>query len=361
MQRIESLALIVLVLTALATPSAPLAATFCVGSAAELQNALSIAGHNGVEDYILLRAGTYEAATPASAEADFHLAVMDGMGLTLRGGWTTGCGGWSRVAGRTRFSSGSGRRALNIVFPPGGTSNIVWMENIEFAQDGAGGSSLATCAINVSGRPLLGLFNLRFRGIDCPSGGLMRFSGPPGGSLHVGNVEFSDNRSADPLLVVEAGSGLAYSRWVHLTLAYNTVTGSDLLLHDRDGDSDVTFENSVVWGNQLQAHEGGYRQIELGQQPNAAIRFNRLQTQSPRIPHLVWGNSVGDPGFEDGPRPRPRADSPLRNGGQMTDYTDYFVYFDLQGHPRTSEGSVDIGAYEYLPPLFVDGFENAIH
>lgn len=356
MQRIRSLATLAFIL-AFAAPAASFAATFCVGTASELQNALNIAGHNGAEDYILLQQGSFSAATPASAEADFHLAVMDGMELTLRGGWTTGCGGLRRVAERTRFLPGAGRRALNIVFPTGGTSNIVWIENIEFTQEGAEGAELASCAIDVSGKPRLGLFNLRFRGIDCPSGSLLRLSGPSGGALFVGNVEFSDNRSADPLLVVEAGSGLAYSRWVHLTLAYNTVTGSDLLLHHRDPDSETTFENSVVWGNQLQAHEGGYRQIELGQQPNAVIRFNRLQAVSPRVPHLVWGNTVGDPGFEDGPRPRPRADSALRNGGQMTDYTDYYVYFDLQGHPRMQEGSVDIGAYEYLPPLFADGFE----
>lgn len=333
------------------------AAAFCVGTAVELQTALNLAGHNQQDDAIRLRQGVYSAATPASAEADFHLAAMDGLSLSITGGWTAGCASRQRAVGTTRLQAGAGRRAMGLVFPNSSASNVVWIEGLEITQAAGSSNALATCAMLIEGQPQLALFNTRFRGLNCPAGALVRVSGVAGGFMHVGNLEFSDNLSADPLFVVDAGSGLADSLWVHLTLAYNTVTGSDLLLHDRDANSDVKFENSVVWGNQLQAHEGGYRQIELGQQPTAVIRFNRLQAVSPRMPHLVWGNTVGDPGFEPGPRPRPHADSALRNGGQMTDYIDYFVFFDLQGHPRIEEGSVDIGAYEYQPPLFADGFE----
>lgn len=357
MKRFQPIAVLVLLLAALGAPAPASAATFCVGTAAEFQNALNLAGHNQQEDFIRLRHGVYSAATPVSAEADFHLAAMDGRFLSITGGWTAGCASRQRDAGSTRLQAGAGRRALGLVFPDSPVSDVVWIEGLELTQAAGTSSALATCAMLIEGRPQLALFNTRIRGLNCPAGALVRVSGVAGGFVRGGNLEFSDNLSADPLLVVDAGSGLADSLWVHLTLAYNTVTGSDLLLHDRDANSDVKFENSVVWGNQLQAHEGGYRQIELGQQPNALIRFNRLQAVSPRIPHLVWGNTVGDPGFEPGPRPRPSAGSALRNGGQMTDYVDYFVYFDLQGHPRIQESSVDIGAYEYLPPVFVDGFE----
>ena len=52
----------------------------------------------------------------------------------------------------------------------------------------------------------------------------------------------------------------------------------------------------------------------------------------------------------------PRADSPLRNGGALLS-SWMPSSFDAQGEPRQQEGRLDIGAYEYQPPLFANGFE----
>ena len=100
------------------------AATFCVGTAVELQTALNLAAHNQQDDAIRLRQGVYSAATPASAEADFHLAAMDGLSLSITGGWTAGCASRQRAVGTTRLQAGAGRRAMGLVFPNSSASNV---------------------------------------------------------------------------------------------------------------------------------------------------------------------------------------------------------------------------------------------
>jgi hypothetical protein len=68
-----------------------MAATFCVGTSAELQTALTVAGTNTQDDVIKIQQGTYNG--------NFVYASTESFGVTLEGGYTVGCA--SRVVDPT--------------------------------------------------------------------------------------------------------------------------------------------------------------------------------------------------------------------------------------------------------------------
>ena len=67
--------------------SPSMAATFCVGTSAELQSALTVSGTNSQDDSIQVQQGTYYG--------NFVYASTEAFGVTFEGGFTIGCG--SRV------------------------------------------------------------------------------------------------------------------------------------------------------------------------------------------------------------------------------------------------------------------------
>jgi hypothetical protein len=64
-------------------PQSIWAANFCVGTADELKNALSVASTNGEEDLLKIQQGTYNG--------NFIYASTESYGLTIEGGYTANC------------------------------------------------------------------------------------------------------------------------------------------------------------------------------------------------------------------------------------------------------------------------------
>lgn len=356
-------------LAAASVPFAAQAATFCAANSEQLQQALVTAGANGEADEVRIRTTVGLPAGAADTTATYRLTVTDGRSVDISGGWTNaGCSDFTPRVEQTLLVSNGNRSVLHMEVSGNVTPRpTLSLRRLQFSSLGFARPGVAACAVDVSGYVNVDLSSLIVRNLNCMDGSALVLSVAEG-DIRIANSLFADNNLAGPVLLgfnhdgATAGSALL----VNNTFAYNTVqtwtTLERLRLHPQ---AIGRMENNVVWGNLTQPPQSGAVARMFALVVNAAngsIRNNRVQSETYSGPFLQSDshNSSGDPGLVDqGIHLVPAVGSPLRNAGTASP-SWMASSFDVQGQPRLQEGRLDIGAYEYQPPLFADGFEAQI-
>lgn len=342
------------------------AATFCVSTSSQLQDALTEAGSNGADDVIRIKTGTYDIAIPFVAVA-FTYETSENFDVTLQGGW----------AGNGDACS---RRSLNpasTVLTGSGSKAVLWMS-------GAPGSR---------GDMIVQQLTIR-DGNSTDYGAGMRIGGNSGltgfeGDLIVERVYF-DNNNTDAWaagLAVETGGGVRVRDNVFRSnsCGVNACAGELFAFADDAVEVRQTFGNNTLVGNvcnddaSSSCTTGGFlingwidymprtsvhnnlfalndgNDLQLIQDSHVDVMYNNINQMS-GIAESDFGNlhvinphfvSLLDDDF------RLLGDSPMRNAGG-----NGFPYGadDFDGAARVQEGRVDIGAFEY-DGIYAGGFE----
>lgn len=335
------------------------AATFCVGSGEQLQAALNTAASNGEDDVIRLRSGTY---TRAAGPVAFSYFSSQNRALTLEGGWFGITAGSCNLRFDTPASTrldGEGARSVLHLLGNAGSTGALTLRNLSIVNGSSG---------DVGGAQLgaIGGFlgNVRiervvFRG---NAGGIVGAlsASTDGGVLQLVNGLFDDNRCnagvCGASLVVNNEPALA-SQPRLLALGNTFVRGRC------DGGSCRSLRLGGGFGGPVQFEvSNSVHALNEGADIEFAINTGSLR-------HSRWDNLIGTPqssgnnlspgaatGFLDAANGdfRLRSDSALIDAGQSS---ALLPEVDLANLPRIAGSAADIGAYEWQPPLFADGFE----
>lgn len=354
-----------------------MAATFCVGTVAELRSALIAAQASG-DDEIRIRAGTY------AIDATLVYNTTQPGWLVIGGGYSEGgglpCGARSLDAGATVLD-GQGQRQIMILAhqPPAGTaaSTRMYVENLTFA-NGVGtafqrGGGLNAFMLPASAVNELWLENLVFRGNSGYFGGGLDAS-VAHGMLRLVNSRFDSNSAPDSAFG-HAALGVSSSPAAYgyaIVVANSTFTrgrclgntggprGCGLSIFTGTG-LDSVVANSVFHDNPIA--DLTTQVVSPFGSERVVVRDSLMPVDIGNLPRSVERPLTGNPRFVDVAASdfTPREDSPLVNRGQLPipgAYTQ-FNGFDVGGGLRNRFGGIDVGAIERqsLVRVFGDGFE----
>lgn len=331
------------------------AATFCVGTTADFQAALTTAASNGEDDLIKVKSGAYvlDELLSYGSSQNFALTIMGGYhslgpvqcallfpdpsGTILDGQYQTplislsgNTGSGSITLSHLTFRNGIGAEGNHPVFVGGyaGYSGDVLIEDNVFT----------------------GLVGTMAGGITAVQLSVDHGSLTVRDNLFTANTTDSRKQPVDVLL--NAAPIVPDAATINPNGGFNnnTVSGSistDYAVALR-GFGTWSAANNILWGNPNS-------DLLLGQ--HVSLYNNDIGTYQGTPEQLADGVSV-DPQFVDdvGGDYRLRGNSPLVNQGFNTPYGGIGTY-DAGGEARVAFGIVDLGAYELHDVLFANGFD----
>ena len=355
----------------LVAPLAAHAATFCVDTTSELQDALAVAGNNSANDVIRIKTGTYTYTFPF-VQTMFVYETDEDFDITLEGGWTG-----SGDACARRFPS-----PTSTILDGGGEKAVLRM---------TGGNTSA-------GDIIVEQLTVRGGAVNAQGGG-MKLGGNFGsngfnGSIVVERVYFDDNFALE-------GGGLHVRTNAGVRIRNSIFRGNqcetngcaaDIAIFSLDGSRiRAVFSDNTIFGNSCSDEAvsscvtGGVVVDGLGLEPRTALLNNVFALNDGYDLELTGGSAVdlkcnninlmsGTPASESGTlnfvNPgfvspildddfNLQAGSPMRNAG----YDGFLVGLpaysatDYAGIARVQEGRIDIGAHEFSERIFQDGFD----
>jgi hypothetical protein len=336
---------------ALTAPLRLSAAVFCVGSATQLQDALSSAASNGQDDLIKIRAGYYALGEP------FEYLATEPNNLFLIGGYDVGCN-VADAAAATTFDGqdGSGLLLLDAEGPADASTtialvNLTWQNGIDYAFFT---SQFAPVLVSLTGAKLL-IERNQFRGnssTETACSILLESST----SVTVSNSLFTGNAAsaagASPVCANASDPGATYAGYFHS----NTVTGNSgpdqLIAYSGvklGGAHTWSVANNILYDNSS---------VDLGVNAPAELRNNDIGVKyvAMGVSATSSGDVSVDPGFVSGSNFHLHSDSAIVNAGPAS-VPGGLGLDDLEGNPRIVGKGVDIGAYENQDAIFADDFQ----
>lgn len=334
------------------------AATFCVGTATDLQNAFTTAGNNGEGNTIRLRSGTYLVP---SGNGFFYNRVTGTGALDIEGGWDAGCTTQTPDASLTVLDGQSMYRVL-FVGVAGDPLATVTLRYLTLLHGSTPANGFAAALVVIAPAELrVENCRLRLNHADEPgSSNAIATLSTVNGPVYFNNNVVANNSALgrNYLLGFDLGIGSTGATFyiVGNTIADNvfdaSASGSGTLFLRPDADS--VLVNNILWGNG-------------GDEFNQNIPLTPLMVDNDvdflnAFPAAgSSGNLSADPHFVGLNNHHLADGTPLFNAGNATP-PGGLAAFDLDGNPRVQFGAVDIGAYELqaVPDtIFVDGFDGA--
>ena len=382
------------------------AATFCVSDATGLQNALTTASANGEDDLVQIQQGTYVG--------NFVYASAEACGVTIEGGYTSGCASREVDPANTVLDGDALRTVLALSCPEqavgfavdgvtlqngnasqirgGGlfanatngeitlTNNTISGNSSDFGGGGGGvyasGTTVTLTNNTISGNSsdfgggvyasgtTVTLTNNTISGNSSGFGGGGVYAGITNGTMTLTNNTITGNSSD------YSGGGVYAESYHGITLTNNTImensssnNGGGVLISLYENTSIASIYNNVIWYNTADS-EGKDLYINNDRNgdflPSIVNLFNNDFDQSAagtfiKLPFPIDPSNLvnADPLFVDPLNGdyHLTATSPCINAGDNN--APELPEFDKDGQPRIIDGTVDMGAYEYtgtLPP-----------
>ena len=306
------------------------AASFCVNSTAGLIQALQAATGNGQDNTIQVVQGTY-----LTSGAAFGYGNSASRSLTLQGGYAPGCG--SRVlnpnntildgqnANITLFLSGADDASFIVqgfTIRNGKASGSLQGGGLHYNQ-GAGSTGSLTVDHNIF-----------------QNNSAQQFGGGLNGGSDKGVTIIRDNLIiGNSAGIADGGAALTSNGTIHVI--NNTVSGNSA--PDKAGlrlaaSVTGTISNNIFFGNST---------ADLALDTDGiAVRNNAIGALLGTMGPGSSNNVTSNPQFVGGGNFHLRANSPAINAGNNAP-PGLLSATDLDGSPRVSGGTVDMGAYEY--------------
>ncbi len=282
-----------LALSLFLVPALSLGATFCVNSAADLQNALTTAASNGEDDTIHIVQGTYSE--------NFVYASTEAYSVTIEGGYTTGCASHAVDPANTVLDGNATGNVLVLSCPD---------QAVEFVVDGVtlrngNTSDRGGALFAATGNGEVTLTNNTITGnSDSSSGGGLYASGSIvtltnntitgnstkitwsyGGGVYVSAFTVTlTNNTITGNSAVRGGGGL-FANSFTVTLANNTITGNSAgvsggggVCFSPYGGGSATLTNNTITGNSDSSSGGGVYAFTAGD--TATLTNNTISQNS---------------------------------------------------------------------------------
>jgi hypothetical protein len=334
--------------------------TFCADTSTAVQAALTAASDGGANDNenntIQIVIGTYHTADLGHASYFIYSNLTTARILDINGGYNSDCSIITENPELTVLDGGGATQ----VFTSESASGDVSLRYLTFQNGSTGvsgsGAGVQMNAANTSHGPVIFDQNIvrNNHSAFCDGG----FSIAVGGN---GTLQFENNliigNSADVCggagEIVDDGGG---ANIINNTFAQNTVTnmpasatgGLYFYVGSAVSPPPDTMSNNILWGN------SGY-DLDTA----AVLVDNDYGSSSGQftIDPSSSGNVSVDPQFSSSTDFHLLPASPLLGIGTLTP-TGGLPTIDIEGHPRSYNGHVDLGAYERGDEIFADGFED---
>ena len=332
--------------------------TFCTGSAAAIQAALTAASDGGANDNenntIQIVIGTYSTADNGNVELYYNNHTTARI-LDINGGYNSNCSIITENPALTKLDGGGAKPVFESESASGDVSvRYLTFQNGSAGPSGSGGGVEMNLG-NSSHGPVIfdqnivrnnhsGLCAGGFA-IDVSGSGTLQFEN----NLIVGNSAGVCDGAGE---IVDDGSG---ANVINNTFAQNTVTnmptsatgGLYFYVGSTASPPPDTMSNNIFWGN------SGY-DLDTA----AVLVDNDFSSDQESINSTSTGNISADPHFSSSTDFHLLPTSPLLGKGTLTP-TGGLPSTDIEGHSRTSlNNKVDLGAYERGDEIFKDGFED---
>ena len=330
---------------------------FCVGTAADLQDAFDAASdsgmYNGEDNVVRLQAATFST----SAASAFHFSSSAAHALQVLGGWNDDCSLQSLDPALSVLDGAQTTYVLSILNDGDTTISYVTIQNgrepvglyaAGLTLQSNSDTAIATVSYNIIRgnytTVTVPLFTTQPAGIETYYlGGLYLVN-----NLITGNTSEGTNAAGD---IVITGNDCVTNNTITDNKAANEGDNGGLLLN-AVGDAGAFLTNNIFWGNT----QAG---LILENDSNLLLNNDYGALGGPGSPGAGSANNLSvAPSFVDRPNGNYRlsGNSPLLGKGDNAPECGLPAR-DLDGHPRALNGNVDIGAYQ--ESVFNNGFEPA--
>jgi len=329
--------------------------TVCVHDAGELQTALTAAQGSTSETFINVAQGTY---SPAATLTFYSLATNQGQ-LDVTGGYDSSCTATTQNPALTLLDGGGLVPVLNLESWNGISVRYLTVENghAAAATGGSGGLSVES----ITGGVIVHYNIIRNNYKGDYFGGIFASIAPDNFSTtSTANIDVSGNLIVDNTAGADDAGGIVSNDGTgKLFMNNNTVSGNIVVANGVGLTGGVLasalagyVSNNILYGDSANT-------CDLSIVGTTVLDSNDTQNTCGSADASSSGNVNFDPQFVSATDLHVLATSVHTLGqGTLTPAGGLaLATIDLEGHPRTANGLVDMGAYE-RDYIFNDGFDN---
>jgi hypothetical protein len=332
--------------------------TFCAGDSAAIQAALTAASDGGANanenNTIQIVIGTHYTSDNGNAEFYYNNQTT-ARKLDVNGGYNGDCSIITENPALTILDGGGATR----VFESESASGNVSLRYLTF-QNGSVGTNQGGGGVLMNGMPGMNgnagpvIFDQNIvrnnQSTSSDYGGFRIYIGSGTlqfeNNLIVGNSADVDDADVGAGEIIDNGSGANIINNIFAQNSGVLIGGLSFIFASSNSPPPDTMSNNIFWGN------NGYDLVT-----SAVLVDNDFAQDFDMMDPSSTGNISVDPQFSSSTDFHLLPTSPLLGIGTLTP-AGGLPSIDIEGHPRSYNGHVDLGAYERGDEIFKDGYQD---